>query len=65
MYILERYVFQGTEKCPQYKWKQFVMFELPEPLERVRANQRTPGDWRITKTAFDTLKITNKRRKLL
>jgi hypothetical protein len=48
MYILERLVFQGSERCPQYLWKQLAMCQNRAPLERVRMGQRRSEDWRIT-----------------
>ncbi len=47
MYALERIVFQGTEHCPQYRWKQFALCGSRAPLEKVKAGQQSPGDWRI------------------
>ena len=58
MYILEKLEFQGTEKCPQMKWKQLVMCYSREPLEKLRSKQSRQSDWRITKTAFDELPYT-------
>jgi hypothetical protein len=48
MYILERLEFQGTEKCPQRRWKQLAMCGNREPLARVLAKQRHPRVWRMT-----------------
>ena len=48
MFFLERLVFQGTEKCPQYMWKQFAMSKNKPLLEKIRRMQRRPEDWRIT-----------------
>jgi hypothetical protein len=62
MFILERLEFQGTERCPQYLWKQYVMCAAKEPLERVVSKQRRRKDWRITETAFQTLPDRKKRR---
>lgn len=47
MFALERLVFQGTEACPRYRWKQYALCGSRRPLERVRAGQRRPEDWRI------------------
>ena len=55
MYILEKLELQGAEKCPQMMWKQIVMCRSYEPLDKLRNKQSRPGDWRITKTAFDEL----------
>jgi hypothetical protein len=62
MYILEKLEFQGTEQCPQNKWKQVVMCRTQAPLDHILAKQRCPQEWRITKTAFDGLTNTNKQR---
>jgi hypothetical protein len=62
VYILERLEFQGTDQCPQYKWKQIVMCLTCAPLERLREKQRCPEDWRIIKTSFDGLINTKKQR---
>jgi hypothetical protein len=63
MYILEKLVFQGTEQCPQYLWKQIAMCQSDATLERILEKQRRPEDWRIVKTAFDWLTNTEKRRR--
>ncbi len=47
MYVLERLVFQGTDRCPQYRWKQFVVCDSRPILDKVRAGQKHPGDWRV------------------
>ncbi len=47
MYALERLVFQGTEHCPQYRWKQFALCGSRALLEKVRAGQQSPGYWGI------------------
>ena len=47
MYALERLVFQGTETCPMYRWKQYALCGNPGLLERVRSGQRRPEDWRV------------------
>jgi len=62
MYILEKIVFQGTDKCPQMMWKQFVMCYSREPLEELRARQSRQSDWRIVKTAYDELSNEKKRK---
>lgn len=47
MYALEQLVFQGTECCPQYRWKQFAVCGSRIPLDKVRSGQRRPDDWRV------------------
>lgn len=53
MFVLERLVFQGTEKCPQYLWKQILINKNKELMERVRAGQPHPENWRVSPTAED------------
>lgn len=43
MYALEHLKFQGTE-C---SWKQFVICGSRVPLDKVRAGQQHPNDWRV------------------
>lgn len=47
MYALERLVFQGTNICPQYQWKQFAVCDSRPILDKVRAGQKHPGSWRV------------------
>ena len=47
MYSLERLVFQGTGRCPQYRWKQFAVCGRRVPLDRVRISQRNLENWRV------------------
>lgn len=47
MFFLERQVFQGTEKCPQYIWKQWAYCMKREPIEKFLATQAHPELWRI------------------
>jgi hypothetical protein len=51
MYALERLVFQGTERCPQYRWKQFAVCANEELLIKVKNGQRRPEDWRVSPLA--------------
>lgn len=51
MFILEYLSFQGTEKCPQYLWKQILMSKNKSILEQVRAKQPHPEQWRVSPTA--------------
>lgn len=53
MFILERRVFQGTEKCPQYLWKQILMCRSKNLLEQIWDKQRHPENWRVCPTAED------------
>lgn len=57
MFILERLVFQGTEKCPQYLWKQMLMSKNKNILEQIRAGQPHPENWRVCPTAEDEAHI--------
>lgn len=43
MYALEHLKFQGTVCC----WKQFVICGSRVPLDKVRAGQQHPNDWRV------------------
>ena len=47
MYALEHLNFQGTERCPQYRWKQVAICDNRTPLDKVRAGQQRPADWRV------------------
>ena len=47
MYALEQLVFQGTECCPQYRWKQFAICGSRVPLDKIRNGQQHPGNWRV------------------
>lgn len=51
MYALERLVFQGTERCPQYRWKQFAVCVNEELLIKVKNGQQRPEDWRVSPLA--------------
>ncbi len=53
MYILERLVFQGTEKCPQYLWTQMLMSKNRDVLEAIHARQPHPENWRVCPTSED------------
>lgn len=53
MFILERMVFQGTEKCPQYLWKQMLVCKSKDTLELIRSKQLHPENWRVCPTAED------------
>lgn len=47
VYALEYLKFQGTECCPQYRWKQFAICGSRAPLDKVRVGQPRPADWRV------------------
>lgn len=57
MFILERLIFQGTEKCPQYLWKQYIVGGNKALLEKIRASQRRPEDWRVVETPWTDLPL--------
>ena len=57
MFILEYRVFQGTEKCPQYLWKQMLMCKSKDTLELIRSKQLHPENWRVCPTAEDEATI--------
>lgn len=42
MYALEQLVFQGTECCPQYRWKQLAICGSRVPLDKIRNGQQHP-----------------------
>lgn len=52
MFALEYLQFQGTEHCPQYRWKQFAVCGKRELLERIRSRQAHPENWRVTRLAW-------------
>ena len=43
MYALEHLNFLGTAHC----WKQFAICSSRVPLDKVRAGQQHPNDWRV------------------
>lgn len=43
MYALEHLKIQGVEYC----WKQFAICGSRVPLDKVRAGQQHPNDWRV------------------
>lgn len=47
MYALEHRVFLGINRCPQYQWKQFAVCDSRPILDKVKANQKCPCDWRV------------------
>ncbi len=51
MYALERLVFQGTECCPQYRWKQLAVCANEKLLNKIKDKQRHPEEWRISPLA--------------
>ncbi len=63
MFLLERLVFQGTERCPQYVWKQIAMCQKRAPLECVIAGQLRQYDWRISELAHLSVYDLNSRHK--
>ncbi len=55
MFALEYLQFQGTEHCPQYRWKQFAVCGKRELLERIRSRQTHPENWRVTRLACESI----------
>lgn len=53
MFVLEYRTFQGTERCPQYLWKQMLLCKNRDVLELIRSKQKHPKDWRVCPTAED------------
>ena len=53
MFFLEASVFQGTEKCPQYKWKQIAMCGDLSLLKKVKASFRHLENYRIEPDASE------------
>ncbi|MDD4509353.1 MAG: hypothetical protein PHY23_00310 [Oscillospiraceae bacterium] len=54
---MERMVFQGTEKCPQYQWKQYIIGGDKALLEKIRSTQRRPKEWRIVEQPYGALPL--------
>lgn len=48
MYALERLVFLKTGRCLRYCWQQYAVSANRPLLEKVRAGQKQPEDWRVT-----------------
>ena len=55
MFILEYLEFQGTERCPQHRWKQYIIGGDRSLLERIRAGQPRPEDWRVVEVPWTEL----------
>lgn len=51
VFALERLIFQGSERCPQYRWTQYALCAKREPLDRIAAAQKHPEEWRVTQLA--------------
>lgn len=63
MYALEHLEFQGTEHCPQYRWKQFAVCDSRAPLDKVRAGQQRTTDWRVVFVPGSTQTVIKQLRK--
>lgn len=59
-YVLEQLVFQGTERCPQYRWKQWALSGDRTALERIRNSKSRPEQWRVVPLAYNFSGRTNK-----
>lgn len=57
MFFLERLTLQGTEKCPQYLWKQWAYCMKRAPLEKFLSKQARPEVWRIEPPAAEVEKL--------
>lgn len=51
MYTLERRVFLKTGRCLRYCWQRYAVSANRPLLEKVRAGQLCPDDWRVVPTA--------------
>ena len=58
-FVLERLVFQGTEVCPQYRWKQYAVCACEDILKKIKETQRRPENWRVTALAFQPTEERN------
>lgn len=47
MYALERKVLLKTGHCPRYCWTRYAMSANRPLLEKVRAGQPKPKNWRV------------------
>lgn len=57
MFYLKRLTFQGTEKCPQYRWTQWFYCMKRAPLEKFLSKQARPEVWRIEPDAAEVEKL--------
>ena len=51
MYALERKMPLRTGHCPRYCWTQYAVSANRPLLEKVRAGQPKPKDWRVIAVA--------------
>lgn len=54
MYALERKIQLETGHCPRYCWTRYAVSANRPLLEKVRAGQPKPKNWRVIPTACDT-----------
>lgn len=52
MYALERKVLLKTGHCPRYCWMRYAVSANRPLLEKVRAGQLKPKNWRVTAVPF-------------
>ena len=57
MYALERRVLLRAGHCLRHCWTRYVVCANRSLLERVRAGQSKPGDWRVVPSAEKTGRI--------
>ncbi len=51
MYALERKILRKTGHCPRYCWARYGVSANRPLLEKVRAGQPEPKDWRVVFSA--------------
>ena len=51
MYALERKIQLETEPCPRYCWMRYAVSANRPLLEKVRAGQPKPKNWRVIPVA--------------
>jgi len=47
MYVLERRTLQAGESCLRRQWARAAICSNRSLLDKVRAGQQRPGDWRV------------------
>lgn len=52
MYALERKVLLKTGHCPRYCWMRYAVSANRPLLEKVRAGQPKPKNWRVAAVPF-------------
>ena len=53
MYALERRVCRAGLPYPQHRWERYAVCGNRRLLERVRAGQDSPKEWRIVPCQYD------------